>query len=720
MALVEYDAVTDYANLSVTLNLAVLYIAACNRACAGDLEHLTNLCVAENNFLELRLEHALHGLLHLLDGIINNAVHTHINALLCSGVGSGAVRTNVKANNDRAGSGSQHNVRLVDGANGTVNNAHANLFVGQLLERGTNRLDRALNVCLDDDIQLLHLALLDGIEQVIERYLVEQLVALFLLLVLALLNQLTSHLLVIYGVKDVACTRNLSQTDDLDRNGRACGLNLLAVVVGHCANAADRGTRDNGIACMQGAVLYQKGCNRTAALIQLCLDNSTVCLTVRVCLEVSHFSGQQYHFEQVVDALTELCGDVADDGLTAPLLRYQFVLGELLEHTIRVCTLLVDLIYGNDDRHVCCLGVVDRLDGLRHNAVIGCYDQNGDIGYLRTACTHGGKRSVTRGIEEGDRLAANLNAVCADVLGNAAGLALDDLGLADRVEQRGLAVVNVTHNNNDRIARLQFLFLVLVLIEQLLLDGNVYFLLNLAAHFLCNDGCGIVVDHLGDGRHNAQLDETLDNIRCGALHTGSQLTDGNLLRNHYLYRNLLKCCHLLLTLQAAHLLLLLLTALVAERLGALVRLLGQLLLLAALGLHSLGLCVNQLIYMIIIFCKVYVAGAAGINAVNLLYLALCRLLLHDRLLSLGLGLLFGFRLGLLRLLAGCTLCVQRTFHVAYLIMLGEILENDRQVGIVKHLHVILRCRAILRQNFSDLLGGYAEVLCNLVYPIFIV
>ena len=67
-----------------------------------------------------------------------------------------------------------------------------------------------------------------------------------------------------------------------------------------------------------------------------------------------------------------------------------------------------------------------------------------------------------------------------------------------------------------------------------------------------------------------------------------------------------------------------------------------------------GLCVNQLIYMIIIFCKVYIAGAAGINAVNLLYLALCRLLLHDRLLSLGLGLLFGFRLGLLRLLAGCT------------------------------------------------------------------
>ena len=108
-----------------------------------------------------------------------------------------------------------------------------------------------------------------------------------------------------------------------------------------------------------------------------------------------------------------------------------------------VCTLLIDLVDSNDDRHVCCLGVVDRLDGLRHNAVIGCYDQNGDIGYLRTACTHGGKRSVTRGIEEGDRLAANLNAVCADVLGNAAGLTCDDVGTTDGVKQSGLTMIDM-------------------------------------------------------------------------------------------------------------------------------------------------------------------------------------------------------------------------------------------------------------------------------------
>ena len=42
--------------------------------------------------------------------------------------------------------------------------------------------------------------------------------------------------------------------------------------------------------------------------------------------------------------------------------------------------------------------------------------------------------------------------VGADVLGDAAGLALGDLGLAHRVEQRGLAVVDVAHDRDDRRA----------------------------------------------------------------------------------------------------------------------------------------------------------------------------------------------------------------------------------------------------------------------------
>ena len=44
----------------------------------------------------------------------------------------------------------------------------------------------------------------------------------------------------------------------------------------------------------------------------------------------------------------------------------------------------------------------------------------------------------------------DVHLVGADVLGDAAGLALDHLGLADRVEQLGLTVVDVTHDGHDR------------------------------------------------------------------------------------------------------------------------------------------------------------------------------------------------------------------------------------------------------------------------------
>ena len=52
------------------------------------------------------------------------------------------------------------------------------------------------------------------------------------------------------------------------------------------------------------------------------------------------------------------------------------------------------------------------------------------------------------------------------MLGDAAGLAGDDVGVADLVEQRGLAVVDVTHDGDDRGARrLQRLVVVVAVVE---------------------------------------------------------------------------------------------------------------------------------------------------------------------------------------------------------------------------------------------------------------
>ena len=63
----------------------------------------------------------------------------------------------------------------------------------------------------------------------------------------------------------------------------------------------------------------------------------------------------------------------------------------------------VDLVDGHDDRHVGRLGVVDGLDGLGHDAVVGRHHQHDDVGDLGAAGPHGGERLVARGVDEGDR-----------------------------------------------------------------------------------------------------------------------------------------------------------------------------------------------------------------------------------------------------------------------------------------------------------------------------
>ena len=80
-------------------------------------------------------------------------------------------------------------------------------------------------------------------------------------------------------------------------------------------------------------------------------------------------------------------------------------LGELLLDALDVGVGLVDLVDHDDDRHAGRLGVVDRLDGLRHDAVVGGDDDRGDVGDLGAAGAHGREGLVAGRVEEGDQLA---------------------------------------------------------------------------------------------------------------------------------------------------------------------------------------------------------------------------------------------------------------------------------------------------------------------------
>ena len=69
------------------------------------------------------------------------------------------------------------------------------------------------------------------------------------------------------------------------------------------------------------------------------------------------------------------------------------------------------------------LGVVDRLDRLRHRPVVGGDDQHDDVGHLGAARTHRRERLVAGRIQEHDVAALARHLVGADVLRDAAGLA---------------------------------------------------------------------------------------------------------------------------------------------------------------------------------------------------------------------------------------------------------------------------------------------------------
>ena len=103
---------------------------------------------------------------------------------------------------------------------------------------------------------------------------------------------------------------------------------------------------------------------------------------------------------------------------------------------------------------------------------------------------------MSRCVKEGNGAAVHLNGVCADMLGDAACLAGGNICMADIVKQRGFAVVNMTHNDNDRCAADKLIGTVLMVVNEAFLNGHNNFLLYLTAEFHCDQCRGIVIDNI--------------------------------------------------------------------------------------------------------------------------------------------------------------------------------------------------------------------------------
>ena len=172
----------------------------------------------------------------------------------------------------------------------------------------------------------------------------------------------------------------------------------------------------------------------------------------------------------------------------APVLDEDVHLRELLANLLRLCARLVYLVDGEHHRDACRLCVVYGLDCLWHDRVIGCDDNNREVGQLGTTCTHGCEGLMSRGVEEGNPASVmEYHVVCTDVLCDTSGLTCDDIGLSDVVEEGCLTVVNVSHHCDDRRSchEICLVFRILSVLVYLILDIRSHEL-DFVSELLCN------------------------------------------------------------------------------------------------------------------------------------------------------------------------------------------------------------------------------------------
>ena len=123
---------------------------------------------------------------------------------------------------------------------------------------------------------------------------------------------------------------------------------------------------------------------------------------VGIGLQLQDLGLERDRLEQLVEIglLQRRDLDVLD--LAAHVLDDDLVLEQFLAHLLRIGAGLVDLVDRDDHRHAGRLGVVDRLDRLRLQAVVGRHHQDDDVGDVGAARAHLGEGLVARRVEEGD------------------------------------------------------------------------------------------------------------------------------------------------------------------------------------------------------------------------------------------------------------------------------------------------------------------------------
>ena len=224
----------------------------------------------------------------------------------------------------------------------------------------------------------------------------------------------------------------------------------FAVFIQHGADSPKHCTREQHVALSQCTRLHQNRCHRTTAFIETRFNHDTFGGCILDCFQFEYFGLQQNRVEQIIDALPRLGRHRNKHYVSTVFFRQHVFRHQLLLDAIRIGLRLVDLVHRHNDRHICRLRVRNRFFGLRHHAVIGCDNENDNVGDLGAARAHRRERLVTWRIEESNHALGRGHVIRANMLGYATGFTGSYAGATDGIEQRSLAVINVAHDRHHR------------------------------------------------------------------------------------------------------------------------------------------------------------------------------------------------------------------------------------------------------------------------------
>src|SRR5437667_7006847 len=454
-ALEDNNVISQQPNLGIAFDQAIAYAAAGHCPDFRDAERLQHFGPALIGFLDRRFEQTSHGALDLILQFVNDRVQPDINFLLLRQFLRLTLRTYTEPDNDRVRCRRQQHVAFCNGAHARAQHLQPDLVIRKLPQQIAQNLNRTLHITLQNNVEFFCAGGLQLLGQAFERYAGTLGQGCFTRFLLTIIRNATRFVAIGNHYNLTACLRQPFHAKDFHGSRRRRFFELRPAIIKHGANFSVHIADDEVVASAQRPVLHQYGSNGPASPVQLGFEHHARCWTIGIGLELLQIRNQADHFHQQIKICFLFCGYIDEYGRSAPVFRHQPAIRKLLLNPVRQSIWLVDFVDSDDNWNLSGVRMVDGLQRLRHHTVIRSDHQHNDVRGLRATGTHASECLVAGRIQEHDlapvsrRLIVQYrHFVCADMLRNSARFASCNIRRADRIQQRGFAMIDVAHDSN--------------------------------------------------------------------------------------------------------------------------------------------------------------------------------------------------------------------------------------------------------------------------------